>query len=81
MNTPLQEPQTLNEPAGLPCPQCGFSIRIGMRDLLHSHSVECPKCLLRLEVDREKSARSLELLQNLAVALDNVEALRHQRPG
>jgi uncharacterized paraquat-inducible protein A len=80
MKTDENGMQTLNETPGMPCPQCAFPIRIGMREFLHARYVECPRCLLRLEVDREKSARSIELLQSLAVALDNVEALKSQRP-
>jgi DNA-directed RNA polymerase subunit RPC12/RpoP len=75
------EPEMLNDAPGMPCPECGFRIRIGMRDLLRSRYINCPKCLLQLEVDREKSARSLELLQSLSVALDNIEELKHQKPG
>jgi hypothetical protein len=81
MNASQNDPPMLNDAPGMACPQCGFPIRIGMKELLHSRFIQCPKCLLKLELDREKSSKSLELLQSLSVALDNIEELKSQKPS
>ena len=50
---------------GIPCPECGETIPVSVDALVAGSGFRCPGCGLALEVDREKSARSLELLQNL----------------
>ena len=50
---------------GLSCPKCRFRIQIGIPMLLSGQPVICPKCFLRLDVDREQSKESLQALEKL----------------
>ncbi|HSG41336.1 MAG TPA: hypothetical protein VLE27_16970 [Thermoanaerobaculia bacterium] len=62
----------------LPCPQCGFRMKLSMEQILFNRDFQCPGCGLRLNLDRDASRQSLELLQDLHVAVRNVEALKKQ---
>ena len=63
----------------MPCPECGFKIKIAIEDLLFQGEFTCPGCHLRLQLDRDRSRTSLQALQDLHVAMRNVERLRKQR--
>ena len=66
-----------NEPC-LPCPRCSFRIKLTLEQLLFMPDLRCPRCGLALTVDREASRGSLELLQDLHVAMRNLETVKKQ---
>lgn len=68
-----QAPQT-----GIPCPECEFVIPTTMEMLLLGEPIVCPMCGLALHVDREKSAESLKLVQQLHDATQKLEETRKQ---
>lgn len=69
-------PTQFHEAPGMPCPRCGFRIKVTLQQLLSAAEISCPGCLLKLEIDRSQSQQSLELAQKLAVAVDNLEQIR-----
>ena len=67
-----------NAAPGFNCPNCDFTIRLGMYEVLVGSEFRCHGCGLTLTLDREASRKSLQLLQDLHVALQNVESVRKQ---
>ena len=63
---------------GVPCPECSFVIPTTMSMLLSGEPIVCPMCALVLHMDREKSADSLKLVQQLYEATQKVEETRKQ---
>jgi uncharacterized paraquat-inducible protein A len=63
---------------GVPCPECSFVIPTTMPMLLAGTPIVCPMCALVLHVDREKSADSLKLIQQLYETTQKVEETRTQ---
>lgn len=62
--------------AGLPCPECAGSIPVSVSRLLADGALRCPGCGLVLEVDMQKSARSVEILRELEEGQRKVRELR-----
>lgn len=58
---------------GLKCPQCGEFIESSVFQLLTASALECPKCHLRLKIDRMKSQKAFEALRKVQAAQQNVE--------
>jgi predicted RNA-binding Zn-ribbon protein involved in translation (DUF1610 family) len=63
---------------GFPCPECGFAIKISIKQLLYESRFKCPGCGLVLEMDRCESRKSLEALQQIHVAMVNAEKVKKQ---
>jgi DNA-directed RNA polymerase subunit RPC12/RpoP len=63
---------------GVPCPECSFVIPTTFEMLLSGEPIVCPMCGLALQVDRETSAGSLELISNLHEATQQVEETKQQ---
>lgn len=61
---------------GIPCPQCGCFIQMRIQDLLFGSKFQCVYCGLEMQMDREESRVSLNALQQLHVAMENVEAAK-----
>lgn len=74
----MSQQKTLNQPKGMPCPKCGTPIAVSLKDLLEAKIIVCPGCGLHLEVDRASSSKSLEALQRLNVAIENLNAVSKQ---
>lgn len=68
-----------NTAPGIPCPECHFPIRPSIQELLFKSQFCCPGCGLVLQLDRSESRRSLELLQQLHIAMTNAEKAREQQ--
>ncbi len=69
---------TQNKTPGMPCPECRFNIQLSIRELLYEAQFQCPGCGLRLFMDRGRSRGSLEALQQLNIAMVNVEKAKRQ---
>ena len=61
---------------GVPCPECSFVIPTTFEMLLSGAPIVCPHCGLALQVDRETSAESLDLIRNLHETTQQVEETR-----
>jgi transcription initiation factor IIE alpha subunit len=71
--------QNNQEPTpGLTCPQCRFRMQFTIQELLYSQRFTCPGCGLVLTMNRAESRESLDALQQLHVAMTNVERVRKQ---
>lgn len=73
----MSKQQQQPEP-GMPCPDCKFFIKMPIAELLTSPGFFCPGCGLRLSLERSSSLKSMELLQDLNVAMKNAEAVKKQ---
>ena len=56
------------------CPQCGKFIPTTITELLTSGYLRCPYCLLKLNIDRHKSATALKALAKVEAAQKRVES-------
>ena len=59
---------------GMACPQCGKFIPTTITELLTSGYLRCPYCLLKLNIDRHKSATALKALAKVEAAQKRVES-------
>ncbi|HRI63734.1 MAG TPA: hypothetical protein PK156_05835, partial [Polyangium sp.] len=66
---------------GMPCPQCGCFLEMRIQDLLFNTQFKCVYCGLEMHMDRDESRVSLNALQQLHVAMDNVEAAKRGLGG
>lgn len=64
---------------GLSCPRCSFRIPIAIPMLLSGQPIICPRCFLRLNVDREKSGDSLHALEKLESDFARARDMMKQR--
>lgn len=71
MNEMSPNPQ--QQRTGLNCPQCGEFIETSILQLLTSHALVCPRCRLRLNIDRNKSRQAFEALRKVEAAQKNLE--------
>jgi hypothetical protein len=62
----------------MPCPSCNFFIKMPIAELLASPGFSCSGCGLRLSLDRSSSLKSMELLQDIHVAMKNAETVKKQ---
>lgn len=58
---------------GLNCPQCGTFIETTMLQLITANALICPKCRLRLNIDRMKSRQAIEALRKVQAAQKNLD--------
>lgn len=61
-------------PVGLNCPQCDTFIETSIFQLITASALVCPKCKLRLNIDRIKSRKAFEALRKVDAAQKNLEA-------
>ena len=69
----MNNKQTQQVP-GMACPQCGKFIPTTITELLTSGYLRCPYCLLKLDIDRHKSATALKALAKVEAAQKRVES-------
>ena len=62
MNDSNPPGMALSRPAGMPCPECQIPIIVDTAALLAAQPISCAGCGLVLQVDREKSADTLQAL-------------------
>lgn len=67
----------LNVNPGLNCPECNFFIQFSLADLLYKQDFSCPGCGLKLSMNREQSRESMELIQKLYIAHENVNKTKN----
>lgn len=68
--------------AGLKCPQCDTFIETSIFQLLTAGALFCPRCGLRLVIDRMKSRQAFEALRKVQAAVDNLkEKQQFNGPG
>lgn len=53
---------------GMPCPACGYFIPITMYQIMELGSIYCPCCGLRLDINKQASAKAIEALKTLGEA-------------
>jgi hypothetical protein len=63
---------------GMPCPECGVFIKMSVAELISAAFFTCLGCGLRLGIDRGRSQKAMELLQELHIAQQNAEAATKQ---
>lgn len=51
--------------SGMPCPLCRAFIPITMYQIMSGSAVFCPACGLRLDIDKAKSEKAIEILKRL----------------
>lgn len=51
--------------SGMPCPSCHAFIPISIYQIISGSSIFCPACGLRLDIDKSKSAKALEILKRI----------------
>ena len=73
MNLPLEK-QT-RQP-GFNCPKCHFFIEVSIQSLLYDDSQKCPGCGTVYSMDRNKSNEALKLVQQVHVAMKNLETVK-----
>lgn len=59
--------------AGLKCPQCDTFIETSIFQLLTTNALICPKCHLRLSIDRIKSKSAFDALRKVQLAQENLD--------
>lgn len=60
MNTSKEHQQRV---PGIRCPHCGNFIPISIQQILYSKSLFCPTCGLKLDIDKRKSDKAVEMLK------------------
>jgi transcription elongation factor Elf1 len=61
---------------GLDCPKCGVLISIDFKMLLNQKPIECPNCHLILEVNKEQSNETLEVLEDIATSEKEINKIK-----
>lgn len=69
--------QTQQEP-GIPCPQCNNLIKFTVADLLGRDEFYCSHCGLKLSMDRSQSQPAMEVLEQVQVAVEEVNRVKNQ---
>jgi len=64
-----------NKP-GLLCPQCNFKIQISIEMLVNNQPIICPNCFLKLSVDNQQSAETLNALKQLNETIKKAEQIK-----
>lgn len=54
--------------SGIPCPNCRQMIPISMQQMLMYRTIFCPSCGLRLDIDKNKSDKAIEVLRKIEEA-------------
>ena len=74
MNIPsAKTPQRL---PGFDCPKCKFFIEVSIQSLLYDDTQKCPGCGMVYAMDRSKSTEALKLVQQVHVAMKNLESVK-----
>lgn len=60
MNTSKEHQQRV---PGIRCPHCGNFIPTSIQQILYSKSLFCPTCGLKLDIDKRKSDKAVEMLK------------------
>ena len=60
--------------SGIRCPNCGNSIPISLHQILFSNDLFCPTCGLRINIDKRKSDKALEMRKRVEEAQKKSEA-------
>ena len=58
---------------GICCPHCGNFIPTSIQQIVFSHSLFCPTCGLKLNIDKRKSDKALKTLAKVDEAQRKVE--------
>lgn len=66
-----------NENKGMPCPQCDFSIKFSIHELLMNSTIQCPGCHLNLEMQVPGEIKSH--LQDIDRAQTMLDSTRHMK--
>ena len=69
--------QQLQRVPGIRCPHCGNLIPTSIQQILFSSSLFCPTCGLKLNIDKRKSDKALEMLKKVDEAQKRVEETSH----
>lgn len=69
-------PQADNHRPGVKCPECGFFMEFSIVSLLQNTDHVCLGCGLVLSINRSASRESMEALQQLQVAIDNLKSVK-----
>ncbi|SEA08546.1 hypothetical protein SAMN05216455_103112 [Segatella bryantii] len=69
--------QPLQRMPGMPCPRCGSYIPTSIQQILFSNSLCCPACGLKLNIDKTKSYKALNILAKVNEAQQRVEGTSH----
>ncbi len=67
-----------NPVKGLPCPECGVVIAMTLDRLLSPRPLVCPGCCLEIQINREKSEKSLDAVRKIKDAIQNLEAVKQR---
>jgi predicted RNA-binding Zn-ribbon protein involved in translation (DUF1610 family) len=59
----------------MPCPNCGNLIPTSIQQILFSNSLCCPICGLKINIDKRKSDKALEMLKKIDDAQKKSEEL------
>jgi transcription elongation factor Elf1 len=73
-------PYKLTDPPGVLCPECQGVIKFTLQQLLSMRPVYCSNCGLKLTMDVAQSQESVQTLQRLQKAMDQLEALPYFNP-
>lgn len=60
---------------GFNCPKCAFFIEVSIQSLLYNDMQKCPGCGIVFSMNRAKSTEALKLVQQVHVAMKNLEAV------
>jgi DNA-directed RNA polymerase subunit RPC12/RpoP len=69
--------QQLQRVPGIRCPHCGNLIPTSIQQILFSSSLFCPTCGLKLNIDKRKSDKALEMIKKVEDAQKRVEETSH----
>lgn len=62
---------------GIRCPHCGNFIPTSIQQILFSSCLFCPTCGLKLNIDKRKSDKALQILAKVDEAQRRVEDVSH----
>lgn len=72
--------KTYNAPKGFLCPNCKKAfIKLNLYSFLYETDVCCPVCGTKFSMDKSQCASTVEKLQDLYLASQEVEKLKNQR--
>ena len=72
-------PTEISRKPGLSCPRCEARMPISIPMLLSGEPIYCPDCKLKIEVDRDKSSKTLGSLEKLNSRLNHASAVAKGR--
>jgi transcription elongation factor Elf1 len=70
MNTTKEHQQRV---PGIHCPHCGNFIPTSIQQILSSNCLFCPTCGLKLNIDKRKSDKAVEMLKKVNDAQKRIE--------